>query len=189
MDDDGYRIGARPPGQRQDMSHIYGPATDFDRARTPAQWYCLLAGAALLVAGVAGFVVDASFEFGDGIDGGSLLGFEVNGLHNLIHLGSGALLLVASPRRDTAKAVAIAFGATYGLVALIGLLDGSDVLGLIPINSADNVLHVGLALIGLVAGLVSRTAVRRESDTLIDRTSPDERFDRSAAGKEERSRH
>ncbi|MBE2318180.1 DUF4383 domain-containing protein [Solirubrobacter sp. CPCC 204708] len=154
------------------MSHMHGPATDFDRARTPAQWYCLLAGAALALAGLAGFIADASFEFGDGIDGGSLLGFEVNGVHNLIHLASGALLLVASPRRDTAKAVAIAFGATYALVAVIGLIDGDDVLGLIPINSADNVLHVGLALVGLVAGLVSRSASRRDSDTLVDRTSP-----------------
>jgi len=154
------------------MSHTYGPANAFDRARTPAQWYCLLAGAVLAIAGLAGFIADASFEFGDGIDGGSLLGFEVNGVHNLIHLGSGALLLVASSRRDTAKAVAIAFGATYGLVALIGILDGDDVLGLIPINSADNVLHVGLALVGLLAGLVSRTASRRDSDTMIDRTSP-----------------
>ena len=154
------------------MSHTYGPATDFDRARTPAQWYCLLAGAVLALAGLAGFIADASFEFGNGIDGGSLLGFEVNGMHNLVHLASGALLLVASSRRDTAKAVAIAFGATYGLVALIGILDGDDVLGLIPINSADNVLHVGLALVGLVAGLVSRTASRRDSDTMVDRTSP-----------------
>jgi Domain of unknown function (DUF4383) len=175
MDDDGCRVFAASTGQRPDMSHIYGPDTGFDRARTPAQWYCLLAGAALVVAGVAGFIVDTTFEFGEGVEGGSLLGFEVNGLHNLIHLASGALLLVASPRRDTAKAVAIAFGATYAVVALIGLLDGSDVLGLIPINSADNVLHVGLALIGLVAGLVSRTATRRESDTLIDRTSPTSR--------------
>jgi hypothetical protein len=154
------------------MSHMYGPATDFDRARTPAQWYCLLAGAALALAGLVGFIADASFEFGNGIDGGSLLGFEVNGMHNLVHLASGALLLVASSRRDTAKAVAIAFGATYGLVAVIGLLDGDDVLGIIPINSADNVLHVGLALLGLVAGLVSRTASRRDSDTMVDRTSP-----------------
>lgn len=154
------------------MSHLHGPATDFDRARTPAQWYCLLAGAALLLAGLFGFIADASFSVGDELERGSLLGFAVNGLHNLVHLASGALLLVASRERTTAKAVAIAFGATYGVVALIGLIDGNDVLGLIPINSADNVLHVGLALIGLVAGLVSRTADRRHSDTMVDRTSP-----------------
>jgi hypothetical protein len=68
-------------------------------------------------------------------------------------------------------AVAIAFGATYGLVAIIGIIDSNDVLGLIPINSADNVLHVGLALVGLVFGLVSREADRRHSRTALDRAT------------------
>lgn len=160
------------------MAHTQGVPTNFDRAKTPAQWYCLLAGLALLLAGLFGFVADASFDTGDDIQGGSFLGFEVNGIHNLVHLASGLLLLVASRTRANARAVAIAFGATYGLVALIGLVDGNDVLGLMPINAADNVLHVGLALIGLVAGLVSRNADRAHSTTLVDRaTNPT--FDRN----------
>ena len=161
------------------MSHTSGVPTGFDRAKTPAQWYCLLAGLALLLAGVFGFIADASFDTGDGVQGGSFLGFEVNGLHNLVHVASGLLLLAAYRTRATARAVAIAFGATYGLVALIGLIDGNDVLGLIPINSADNVLHVGLALLGLVTGLVSRNADRAHSTTMVDRaTNPN--FDRNA---------
>ena len=44
-----------------------------------------------------------------------------------------------------ARAGAIAFGAIYGLVAVIGLIDGHDVLGIIPIDPADNILHVLLA--------------------------------------------
>jgi hypothetical protein len=172
MDDDVAQVGTAGVGQRREMSLISGPNTDFDRARTPAQWYCLLAGAALLVAGLAGFIADASFSVGDQLESGSLIGFAVNGLHNLVHLASGALLLFASRERGTARAVAIAFGATYGVVALIGLIDGNDVLGLIPINSADNVLHVGLALIGLVAGLFSRNADRAHSNTLVDATTP-----------------
>jgi hypothetical protein len=160
------------------MAHTSGIPTGYDRAKTPAQWYCLLAGAALLVAGLAGFLADASFDTGDGIEGGSLIGFEVNGIHNLVHVASGLLLLAAFRRRDTARAVAIAFGATYALVALIGLIDGDDVLGLLPINSADNALHVGLALIGLVLGLVSRNADRAHSTTMVDRaTNPT--FDRN----------
>src|SRR3954454_22456473 len=103
------------------MSHIYGPATNFDRARTPAQWYCLLAGAALLLAGVLGFIADSSFDTGNNVSGGSFLGFEVNGIHNLIHIATGALLLVGSRTRESARVVAIAFGVTYGLVAVIGL--------------------------------------------------------------------
>jgi hypothetical protein len=162
------------------MSHMYGPATNFDRARTPAQWYCLIAGAALTLAGIAGFFADASFDTGNNVGGGSLLGFEVNGIHNLIHLASGLLLLFASRGRADARIVAIAFGVTYGIVAIIGLIDGGDVLTLIPINGADNVLHVGLALLGIVAGLVSRNADRRHSTAAVDRaTNPT--FDREEA--------
>src|SRR4051812_33163259 len=126
------------------MSHlINGPRTNFDYARTPAQWYCMLAGAALLLAGLFGFIADAGFDTGSDVQGSSFLGFEVNGIHNLVHVASGLLLLYGARTRGMARAVAIAFGATYGLVAVIGLIDGNDVLGLIPINSPDNVLHVG----------------------------------------------
>src|SRR5688572_394959 len=108
----------------------YGPPNAHDAARTPAQWYCLLAGLALLLAGIFGFIADASFDTGDDLQGGSFLGFEVNAIHNLIHLASGLVLLAASRGRALARSVAIGFGLVYGLVAVIGLIDGSDVLGL-----------------------------------------------------------
>jgi len=128
-----------------------------DRRRTPAQWYCLLAGLSLLLAGILGFLVDSSFDTGDGIQGDELLSiFEVNGIHNLIHLASGLVLLAASPKRASAKAVAIGFGLVYGVVTIIGLIDGEDVLGLIPVNSADNILHIALSALGLIAGFMSR---------------------------------
>ena len=127
-----------------------------DDRRTPAQWYCLLAGLALLLAGIFGFISDSSFDTGDGLQGGSFLGFEVNAIHNLVHVASGLVLIAASPRRASARAVALAFGLVYGAVALIGLIDGSDVLGLIPVNSADNVLHIALAALGILTGLISR---------------------------------
>jgi hypothetical protein len=134
---------------------------------TPAQWYCLLAGAALLLAGIFGFLADATFDTGasgadnDGgnvggaLQGDSFLGFEVNGWHNVVHLLSGLLLLSAFRKRTAAKTVALAFGIVYGLVALIGLIDGNDVLGLIPVNPADNILHIALSLAGILAALVS----------------------------------
>ena len=127
--------------------------------RTLAQWYCLLAGAALLLAGLLGFFADGSFGANapDGsVQGGSLLGFEVNGWHNLVHLASGLVLLAAANTRPTAKAIALGFGLVYGLVAIIGLIDGSDVIGLIPVNSADNILHIALAALGIIAGLISK---------------------------------
>jgi hypothetical protein len=139
-------------------------AHETDRARTPAQWYCLLAGLSLLLAGVLGFIVDAGFDTGSNIQGDKLLVFEVNGIHNLVHIASGLVLLAAAGRRASARIVAIAFGVVYGIVTIIGLIDGETVLGLLPVNGADNVLHVALSALGLAAGFLSpaddRTRVR-----------------------------
>jgi hypothetical protein len=35
------------------------------------------------------------------------LGFEVNAIYNLIHVAAGLVLLVASPKRDSARVVAL----------------------------------------------------------------------------------
>jgi uncharacterized protein DUF4383 len=141
---------------------------DGDDGRTPAQWYCLVAGLALLLLGILGFTADASFDTsttGDGdatgnadgaLQGDGFLGFEVNGWHNVVHLITGALLLAAFRRRGPAKTMAVAIGVFYGLVAIIGLIDSNDVLGLFPINPADNILHIALSALGIVTGLVSR---------------------------------
>jgi hypothetical protein len=155
-----------------------GRAAVRDRARTPAQWYCLLAGLALLLAGVLGFFSDSSFDTGDAVQGDRFIGFEVNAIHNLIHVASGLLLLAASPRRPSARVVALGFGLVYGLVAIIGLIDGEDVLGLIPINGADNILHVALAALGVITGLISRDDDRGRGTTALDRQADDRRFAR-----------
>src|SRR3712207_5484319 len=104
-------------------------------ARTPAQWYTLIFGATLLLVGLIGFVVDAGFDVGSDIDGDKLLGiFEVSGIHNLIHIASGALLLALSPKRASARLGAIGFGVVYLLVTIIGFIQGDNVLGLIPVD-------------------------------------------------------
>src|SRR5215213_432995 len=132
-----------------------GPAPR-DKRMTPAQLYCLLGGLALLLAGIFGFISDATFDTGTKIQGDGFLGFEVNGWHNLVHILSGLVLLSAFSRRGAAKTVALAFGLVYGLVAIIGLIDGNDVLGIIPVNAADNVLHIALSALGIVTALISR---------------------------------
>jgi hypothetical protein len=134
---------------------------------TPAQLYCLLIGATLLLVGLLGFIADATFDTGasgrdnDGgnvggaLQGDSFLGFEVNGWHNIVHILSGVFLLASFRLRGTAKKAALAFGVVYGIVTIIGLIDGNDVLGLIPVNPADNVLHLVLSLLGIASALVS----------------------------------
>ena len=72
----------------------------------------------------------------------------------------------------------------YGLVAVIGLIDGEDVLGLIPINSADNLLHIALAALGIITGLISRDDNRGRGSTVIGR---DDRFRRDTAPTRQRT--
>jgi hypothetical protein len=118
--------------------------------------YALVFGATLLIAGIAGFFVDSSFDAGSNVQGDELIAFEVNGWHNIVHIASGLLGLALAGRRDTARAYALGFGAVYLVVTLWGFIDGNDVLfGLLPVNGADNVLHLLIALAGIAAGLAS----------------------------------
>jgi Domain of unknown function (DUF4383) len=120
--------------------------------RAPAQLFALVAGATLVLVGLVGFVADASFHTGSQVDGGSLIGFEVTGAHNLVHIASGLLLLAGAPRPGSARTVCLLFGLTDGVVTLIGLIDGDTVLGLF--NPADNVLHIGLTVLALAFALM-----------------------------------
>jgi Domain of unknown function (DUF4383) len=170
------------------MAHASsGRAIARDDRRTPAQWYCLLAGLSLLLAGIFGFISDSSFDTGDGVQGDLFLGFEVNAIHNLVHVASGLVLLAASPKRASARAVALGFGLVYGVVAVIGLIDGSDVLGLIPVNSADNLLHIALAALGILTGLISRDDDRGRGSTVVGRDTGS-RFERDTGTQRERTR-
>jgi Domain of unknown function (DUF4383) len=125
--------------------------------RTTPQLFAYLIGAILVAAGVLGFFWDAGFETGSSIQGDEVLGLlEVNGIHNIVHILSGIALLAVAPSRAAARIGVIAFGAVYAVVTVIGLIDGETVLGLLPVNGADNVLHIILALGALFIGLASR---------------------------------
>ena len=156
-------VGARSAGAGDSAART-------NQGKTPAQWYCLLAGVALLLAGLGGFISDATFDTGNGIDGDSFLGFEVNGWHNLVHILSGLVLLASFARRGPAKSVALAFGVVYGIVTIIGLVDGEDVLGILPVNSQDNILHIALSLLGIVTGLMSRGDHRDDDGRFAGKT-------------------
>jgi hypothetical protein len=146
MSNSGARAAGTAAGTRTRTDH---------RDRTLAQWFCSIVGPVLLLVGIFGFISDATFDAGSAVQGDGFLGFEVNGWHNLVHIASGAFLLALAKKRKTAKTATIAFGAIYALVSIIGLIDGNDVLGIIPVNPADNVLHVVLSLASLAAGFGS----------------------------------
>jgi hypothetical protein len=134
-------------------------------ARTPAQLYALLFGITLLAVGILGFIADSSFDTGSNVQGSDFIIFEVNGWHNLVHIASGIAGIALSRRADSARLFALGFGAVYLLVAILGFIDGNDVLGLIPVDAADNVLHLAIAALGIGAGLASSPTrrTRREA--------------------------
>jgi hypothetical protein len=122
-------------------------------SRSPARIFCLVVGATLVLVGLLGFVAESAFETGNGVQGDDLIVFEVNGWHNVVHVASGLFLLALMGRHDTARIAALSFGAIYGVVTVIGLIDGEDVIGWFPVNGADNVLHILLTLAAFAAGL------------------------------------
>jgi hypothetical protein len=123
---------------------------------TPAQQYALLFGAVLLLVGILGFIADATFGSGSNVGGNDFIIFEVNGWHNLVHIASGLLGLMLWRRPDTARLFALGFGGTYLAVTIWGFITGDQVLWLIPVDTADNVLHLLIASAGLAAGLASQ---------------------------------
>lgn len=118
-------------------------------------------GAVYLLVGLAGFLVTSGVQFA-GTDGSTLLIFEVNPLHNIVHLAIGLALLLASRATSSARAVNIAVGAVYLLVGVVGLFLLDSAANILALNGADNVLHLGSALLLLVVGLTQdRTVAAR----------------------------
>jgi hypothetical protein len=124
--------------------------------RTPAQLYALLFGAVLLIVGILGFIANSSFGAGSNVNGSDFIIFEVNGWHNIVHILSGLLGLALWRRPASARAYALGFGAVYLVVTVWGFITGDQVLWLIPVDTADNILHLLIAATGLAAGLSSR---------------------------------
>jgi Domain of unknown function (DUF4383) len=125
-------------------------------ARTIAQSFCLLIGAGLIAVGVLGFVFGGSgFDVGGDVQGDDLIIFEVNGWHNVVHIATGAFLVVMSVRAAAAAIGALIFGLVYAAVAVWGFADGNDVIDLVATDAADNWLHVGLAALGALVGLLA----------------------------------
>lgn len=123
---------------------------------TPAQLYALTIGFLLVALGVAGFFYEASFETGDGLSRDAVIGIlDVNGWHNVVHLLSGAFGLLVATSYAGARVYALVFGGVYLLVALLGFLggDGGVVIGLLPVSTEENVLHLLIGVAGLVTGL------------------------------------
>lgn len=108
----------------------------------------MVLGVVFVVVGLLGFMNDP------------VLGvFEVDMLHNVIHLAAGLLALAAVGMGESMmRLYARVFGLVYGLVGVLGILiPGDMVLGLFEANMADHVLHLVLAAVLLYVGFAMKS--------------------------------
>jgi hypothetical protein len=140
---------------------------DTYRDNSPASLYAGLIGAVLLVAGIIGFFYSASFGSPGNVD--AVLGIlDVNAWHNLVHILSGVAGLAAyasGPRAS--RTYALVFGVVYIVVAIYGFIIGNheSILGFIPVNTEDNILHVILGVLGVGAYAASDPDVETRTRT------------------------
>jgi len=115
----------------------------------------ILFGIAFIFGGVAGYGIMPQF-----VENGLLLGyFEVNSLHNLIHVVTGVLAIMAATSFRLSKLFFIIFGLFYAAIAIVGFWRQGDVY-LIHTNMADNCLNVVIAVIALFIGFSAKKRYR-----------------------------
>src|SRR2546423_14543164 len=120
--------------------------------RTPAQLYALVVGATLVVAGIIGFFYNSTFTSDKSVHDDVFGILAVNGWHNVVHIVTGALGLLALGY--AARLYAGGLGVVYIAVAIWGFIIGSgdSILSIVPVNSADNFLHLLIGIAGIAAG-------------------------------------
>ncbi len=128
-------------------------------APSPARLYATLVGGLLVIVGIVGFFYSASFGAPGKVE--QVLGaFSVNGWLNVLHILSGAIGLFLAGW--AARRYALWLGILYSAFAIWGfaLGDGNPILGFIPVNPADDLLHLTLGLLGIGAALTSPKPIR-----------------------------
>jgi hypothetical protein len=127
-------------------------------SRSPIQMAALAVGAVFLLVGILGFVPGVTTGYDDlelaGHDSGAeLLGiFQVSVLHNAVHLLFGAVGLVAARTWAASRGFLVGGGIVYLVLWLYGLLvDKTSEANFVPVNAADDWLHLllGLGMVGL----------------------------------------
>jgi hypothetical protein len=121
------------------------------------QWMAL-AGAVLVVVGLLGFIGNPIV----GADPEALL--PTDALHNIVHLGTGALALFIAFGLSGENRVngTIGFGVLY-LIIFIAVLVSPTLFGLfsVPANAVLHVIHAALAVVSLAVGYMARNRARQ----------------------------
>jgi uncharacterized protein DUF4383 len=130
--------------------------------------FCLIVGPFLVIDGITGLMFA-----GTGLTTGAELPhrewnwfFEFNDWHQILHVATGAILVVAALRPQWSARGTLAFGAIYLVLTPVAVIDGDDIANVIFSDGRDNVIHGLLALEGILIGLAAGATGRASSTPL-----------------------
>ena len=144
------------------------PARDRSGSRSLVQLLAAVVGVVFLLVGILGFIPGVTSNYDElnliGPDSQALLLglFEVSVVHNIVHLAFGVVGLLAAARASAAVTFLVGGGILYAGVFVYGVLidQGSD-LDILPVNDADNILHLALAIGMIALGLIGAALLKR----------------------------
>ena len=141
------------------------------RDRSPIQSVAMLVGLVFLLVGILGFIpgITSNYDelkFAGHNSDAQLLGiFDTSILHNIVHLLYGVAGLALARTWEGARSFLLGGGFIYLVLFVYGAIwhaeKGSN---WIPVNWADNVLHLALGAGMILAGLaLGKQVVRRDT--------------------------
>ena len=152
-----------------DRTHPTGVDAGRDTAARSVRLAATVVAATFLLVGVLGFVPGITSDYGDMTFASHdsmamLLGiFQVSILHNIVHLLFGVAGIVLSRTDSGARTYLVGGGVVYLVLWIYGLvIDQASAANFVPVNTADNWLHLllGVGMIGLGVLLSRRRGVR-----------------------------
>lgn len=129
--------------------------------RTPAQLFALVFGIVYLAVGLVGFAVTGFDNFAGKTFNEELIIFAINPLHNIIHIGLGAVWIGAAAKHATAKSANMLLGVVLLLVFALGMAGVLEFLAIKDAGAADNYLHIATAALALYFGSVGAAGPAR----------------------------
>ena len=137
-----------------------------------AKTICKLLGVVFILVGIIGFVKP------------DLMGTHLSMAHNLVHILSGILALYFgfAGSLSGARGFALAFGAVYLLLGIVGFIMGAPgtsaiagmtmedarlwkvIPGTLELGTSDHAIHILLGIVFLAGALMTKADVRRAVD-------------------------